>query len=141
MEMAGHPILGSWVIIRNVANPTEAPVVADFTADGGFIDPGQGTAGAWEPSGPNSAAITIVPFIDGGAGGYGVVRGEWTIDESGDAMSGTASVTILTPDGRIVANLDLESSATRLHVDPVANGGNSLSGFPTWSPAPATPAA
>jgi hypothetical protein len=140
---AGHPIVGTWVIDRDVTSTTEVPVVVVFTADGGFIDPGQGVAGVWEPTGPRSAAKTIIPFVDGGAGGYAVVRATWEVDETGDTMSGPASVTVVAPDGTVVATDELTSRATRLRVDPMANAGTALTGFPTWTPTPpadATPA-
>ena len=141
---AGHPLVGTWVIDRDTTTTTEVPVVVVFTADGGFVDPGQGVAGVWEPTGPRSAAMTIIPFVDGGAGGYAVVRATWDVDEGGDTMSGPASVTVVTPDGTVVATDELTSRATRLRVDPMANGGTALTGFPTWTPAPpedATPTA
>jgi predicted lipoprotein len=92
---------------------------------------------------PRSAAKTIVPFTDGGAGGYAVVRATWEVDETGDTMSGPASVTVVTPDGTVVATAEITSRATRLRVDPMTNAGQALAGFPTWEPAPpadATPA-
>jgi hypothetical protein len=140
--MAGHPIVGTWVIDRNTATTTEVPVVVVFTDTGGFIDPGQGVAGVWEPTGPRSAAKTIIGFPEGGAGGYAVIRATWEVDEGGDTMSGPAVVTIVTPDGTVVATNELTSHATRLRVDPIENGGTALAGFPTWTPAPpATPTA
>ncbi len=55
-------------------------------------------------------------------------------------MSGPAVVTVVTPDGTVVATNELTSRATRLRVDPMANGGTALAGFPTWTPPPpATP--
>ena len=141
---AGHPIVGTWIIDRDLRGTTEVPVVVLFTADGGFIDPGQGVVGVWEPTGPRSVAMTIIPFTDGGAGGYVVVRAPWDVDDGGDTMSGTATVTVVTPDGTVVATDELTSNATRLRVDPLENGGQALAGFPTWSPAPpvdATPTA
>src|SRR3954449_3256619 len=50
--MADHPIVGTWVLVRNITNTTEVPVVVVFTAEGSFIDPGQGVAGVWKPTGP-----------------------------------------------------------------------------------------
>ncbi|HYP61589.1 MAG TPA: hypothetical protein VEQ36_14255, partial [Thermomicrobiales bacterium] len=35
--MAGHPLVGTWIITRDITNTTEVPVVVVFTADGGFI--------------------------------------------------------------------------------------------------------
>ncbi|MBA2521303.1 MAG: hypothetical protein H0V24_16725 [Chloroflexia bacterium] len=134
--MAGHPIVGTWIIDRDVAATTEVPVVVVFTADGGFIDPGQGVAGVWEATGPRSAAMTIIPFVERGAGGYSVVRATWEVEEGGDSMSGPASVTVVTPDGMVVTEIQLSSRATRLRVDPIENGGTALAGFPTWTPAP-----
>jgi hypothetical protein len=84
--------------------------------------------------------MTIVPFTDGGAGGYVVVRATWEVEAGGDAMSGPASVTVVTPDGTVVAESQLSSRATRLRVEPMANGGQALAGFPAWAPA-GTPAA
>ncbi len=134
--MAGHPLVGTWIIDRDVTATTEVPVVVVFTADGGFIDPGQGVAGVWEATGPRSAAMTIIPFVERGAGGYLVVRSTWEIEDDGDTMSGPASITVVTPDGTVVAESELSSRATRLRVDPIENGGTALAGFPTWTPAP-----
>ena len=134
--MAGHPIVGTWIIDRDVTSTNEIPVVVSFTSDGAFIDAHQGVNGVWEATGPRSAAMTIIPFSDGGAGGYQVVRATWDVDESGDSMSGPASVTVVTPDGTVVASIDIASSATRLRVDPMENAGMALAGFPTWTPQP-----
>ena len=137
--MAGHPILGTWVIVRNIANTTEVPVIVVFTDEGGFVDPGQGVAGAWEPTGHRSAAMTIVPFLDP-AGGYAVVRSTWEVDEAGETMSGPAYATILGPDGAVVTTDQFESRATRLKVEPIENGGQPIAGFPKWTQATPTAA-
>ena len=140
--VAGHPIVGTWIIDRDVTSTTEVPVVVVFTANGAFIDPGQGVAGVWEPTGPRTAAMTIIPFVDRGAGGYTVVRATWEVEESGNTMSGPASVTVVAPDGTVVATGELSSRAIRLRVDPMENAGKALTGFPTWTPTPAaTPTA
>jgi hypothetical protein len=133
--MAGHPIVGTWIITRDVTNTTEVPVVVVFTGDGGFIDPGQGVAGVWESTGPRSAAMTIIPFI---GEGYGVVRATWDVDESGDTMSGPADLTIVAPDGTVMATPPhTNSTAIRLHVEPMDKQGSGVPGFPVWTPAPA----
>jgi hypothetical protein len=139
--MAGHPIVGTWIITRDITNTTQVPVVVVFTADGGFIDPGQRVAGVWEPTGPQSAAMTIIPFIEEGNGGYGVVRATMEVDEGGDTMTGFSAITIVAPDGTVVASPEGSNGrATRLQVEPMENQGMGLTGFPTWTPAPpATP--
>jgi len=135
-ETTTHPIVGTWIIDRDITSAAEVPVVVVFTSDGGFIDPGQGVAGVWEASGPQSAAMTIIPFTDGGAGGYQVVRATWEVDEGGDTMSGPASITFVAPDGSVTMAIEVNSNATRLKVDSMENGGQALAGFPTWTPAP-----
>jgi hypothetical protein len=135
--MTGHPIVGTWIIDRNITTTAEVPVVVVFTADGGFIDPNQGVAGVWEATGPRSAAMTIIPFPGGRESAmYAVVRATWEIDEGGTTMRGPANVTVVAADGTVVATDELSSTATRLRVDPMENGGKPLAGFPTWTPAP-----
>ena len=95
----------------------------------------QGVNGVWESTGPNSAAMTIVPFAPDNTG-YQVVRATWEIDASGDSMSGPANVTVVTADGTVVQSIDINSTATRLKVDPMDNAGTALAGFPTWTPQP-----
>jgi hypothetical protein len=136
-SMAGHPIVGTWIIVRDVTNTTEPPVVVVFTADGSFIDAYQGATGVWEATGPNSAAFTLIPFNGPpqATSGYAVVRGTWEIDDGGATMRGSANVTVLTPDGMVVATGELSSTATRMQVEPMENQGKPPAGFPTWSPA------
>jgi hypothetical protein len=37
--MAGHPLVGTWIVDRNPDDPTEIPTYNVLTADGGLIDP------------------------------------------------------------------------------------------------------
>jgi hypothetical protein len=62
--------------------------------------------------------MTVVPFIAGGTEGIGGVRGTWEVDAGGETMTGPAAVTILTPDGMVVAQAQLSSRhpvARRFH--------------------------
>ena len=142
--MAGHPIVGTWIFIRDITVTTEAPSVVVFTADGGLLDPSQGVAGVWKATGPRSAAWTLIPFLQEGAGGYVVIRSTAEVDAGGNALAGPYSFTVVAPDGTVVASGTASSTATRLQVEAVDEGGNPLAGFPMWTPAPpadATPTA
>jgi hypothetical protein len=142
--MAGHPIVGTWVFDRDIANVTDNPSVVVFTADGGLLDPSQGVAGAWMATGPRSAAWTVIAFIEGGANGYAAIRSTADVDEGGDALAGPYSFTIVAPDATVVTSGQSESTAIRLQIEPIEEGGKPLAGFPTWEPAPppaATPTA
>ena len=134
--MSGHPIVGTWIFDRDNAVPTETPSIVVFTADGGLTDPSQGVAGVWQATGPRSAAWTLVAFIQGGAGGYVAVRSTAEVDASGNALAGPHSFTIVAPDGTVITSGNANSTAIRLAVEPVEEGGKPLAGFPTWEPAP-----
>ena len=137
-DMAGHPLVGTWIIDRNIATTEEVPTVVVFTADGGFTDAYQGATGVWEATGPTSAAMTIIPFNGPpqATTGYAVVRATWEIDEAGDTMSGPANVTVLLPDGTVVATNEFSSTAVRMKVEPMENIGMPLAVFPIWEPPP-----
>jgi hypothetical protein len=145
-SMAGHPIVGTWIVDRNPENASEPPTAIVVTADGGWIDPVLGVAGTWQATGPHAAVWTAIGLIDGGAGGYFALRTAGEIDEAGTTFAGTGSVTIVAPDGTVVTTIASgpASHGTRLRVDPVEAGGTPLPGVPTWTPAPppaATPTA
>ena len=143
--MADHPLVGTWIVVRDVAMPNQAPSIVVYTADGGLIDPSLGVAGVWEATGPRSGAWTLVVFLDGGNSGYVVVRCIGEVAEDGDSLSSVSySFTIVAPDGTVVMSDQAESIYTRLKVEPVEMGGQPLEGFPTLEPAPpvdATPSA
>src|SRR6185503_897035 len=81
--MAGHPIVGTWIVDRDVDGSTEAPTMLVHTADGSTIDPLFDVCGGWQPTGPHSANVTLFGLIDGGSGGYIVIRASVEIDEAG----------------------------------------------------------
>ena len=88
--MASHPLVGTWIVDRNPADPTEMPTTNVLTADGGLIDPSVGAAGAWVATGERTADFTLISIFDQGmavtghqaAGGssYFVVRGSLEVD-------------------------------------------------------------
>lgn len=140
VAMAGHPMVGTWVVDRDTTKANDAPSIVVYTADGGLIDPSQGVAGVWEATGPRSAAWTLVPFIQAGAGGYLAIRSTGEVDEGGNTLDSPYSFTVVAPDGTVMASGQGMSRYTRLPIEPIEAGGTPLSGFPTWTPAPPTDA-
>jgi hypothetical protein len=144
--MAGHPIVGTWIVDRNPDDAADPPTAIVVAADGGWIDPVLGVAGTWQATGPHSAAWTAIGLLDGGAGGYFALRTSAEIDDAGTYFAGTASVTIVAPDGTVVTTIagGPASHGVRLQVEPVEAGGTPLTGVPAWTPPPpadATPTA
>ena len=136
--MAGHPLVGTWIVDPDVTSPTNMPSLLVNTADGIVIDPVAGFAGSWQATGPRTAVATICGFIDDGTGGYLIIRGRDEVDETGDIAGGLYTVTIVGPDGTVLATDEGTSRTIRLSAES-GEVGESLPGFPTWMPA--TPAA
>ncbi len=133
--MATHPIIGTWIIDRDITTATEAPSIVVVTTDGGVIDPSQGVAGAWRVTGSRTVEWTLVGTLPEN-GGYVVVRSTPEVDETGMNLTGTDSVTIVAPDGSVITSFPGSSAGVRLPIEPVEAIGTPLPGIPTWSPAP-----
>ena len=142
--MAGHPIVAAGLVDRDVDGSTEAPTMLVHTADGSTIDPLFDVCGGWQPTGPHSANVTLFGLIDGGSGGYIVIRASVEIDEAGTTISGSDTLTIVATDGIVLNTLQGHSRATRLLIQGPEAAGTPLTGVPPWTPAPppeATPTA
>ena len=139
-DMAKHPIVGAWMVdlVPNVA--TDSPTVLVFVAGGGVIDPVRGTGGAWQATGPRSAAWTIVGIADQASGTSIVVRATADVDASGGKYVASSAITLVAPDGTVVGSFPNVAHGVRVPIEPVKNGGTALPGYPIWAPTPpATP--
>jgi hypothetical protein len=140
--MAGHPLVGAWIVDRNPDDPTEIPTYNVFTADGGVIDPSVGGAGVWEATGPDTANFTLTGTI-AELGGYFLVRGSLVVDAGGGTATASYSSTILAADGTTMDELTLAQGTApyvRIRIEPQDAVGQPLAGFPAWTPPPpATP--
>jgi hypothetical protein len=139
--MAGHPLVGTWIVDRNPADPTEMPTTNVLTADGGLIDPSVGAVGVWAATGERTANFTLIAIFAESGGSYFIVRGSLAVDAAGDTATATVSQTHVAPDGTV---LDQSAQGTgnylRLRVEPQDAVGQPLAGFPAWTPATPTPA-
>jgi hypothetical protein len=147
--MAGHPLVGTWIVDRNPADPTEMPTTNVLTADGGMIDPSVGAAGVWVATGERTADFTLIAIFEEGmavtgqqtqgGGSYFVVRGSLAVDAGGDTATATVSQTHVAPDGTVLDQLaEGTSTYLRLKVEPQDAVGQPLAGFPAWAPPSAT---
>jgi len=149
--MATHPLVGTWIVDRNPADPSEMPTTNVLTADGGLIDPSVGAAGVWAATGERTADFTLIAIFEQGMavtgqrtegdGSYFLVRGSLEVDAGGDTATATVSQTHVAPDGTVLDQM-AQGTATylRLKVEPQSAVGQPLAGFPAWTPqAAATP--
>jgi hypothetical protein len=125
-------IVGSWIGI----NETGERWLTSFTSDGivlsslqsevsvtrpvGVLTPGHGV---WAHLGHKQFAVTeMAIFYDIQTGEYqstGKLRGVLTLDEGGDALSGTVTVDAIGPDGNVVFSLTHSLRFVRIKVEPV----------------------
>ena len=143
--VAGHPLVGSWVVI-DVSEPGDTPSVTVFTGDGIVLDAAAegGAAGSWEPTGPRSAAVTfVVPVAEDEFAGSIIIRGTIEVDAAGDAFTSPYSYTVVAADGTVVDAGRSVVEATRVPVEPIEAEGTPLAAVPTWTVATpeASPAA
>jgi hypothetical protein len=85
-----------------------------------FISAGHG---AWEQTGPDTAAASFTVFIADGAGNFlWVVTDsvEMTLGADGNSWSGPYSSTTADPGGTVLATVPGTAEATRITVQPVA---------------------
>jgi hypothetical protein len=136
--MAGHPLVGTWVLDPSPDDPANAPAVAFFTSDGIFADPKYQFAGVWEPTGPTTGAYTFLAIIEEpDFNGYIAARGDIEVDASGDAWSLMGGATTIAADGTVVAtDPPTPATATRLRVIGADGLGTAVPQVPTWTPAP-----
>jgi hypothetical protein len=144
VAMAGHPIVGAWVVDTSAEDPTGpqeatvAPNVSVFTDEGLVVNtaPGGGSdVGAWEATSARGAALTFVGLIaEEDFAGTIIIRATVELDATGDSFSGPYSYTVVAADGTVVdAGRDMVS-ATRITVEPVEAEGTPLAAIPTWMP-------
>ena len=115
--MAGHPLVGTWIVDRNPADPTEIPTYNVLTADGGVIDPTVGGAGVWEATGPDTANFTLTGTI-AELGGYFLVRGSLVVDAGGGTATASYSSTIVAADGTTHGRTHAGAGHGPLRADP-----------------------
>lgn len=136
-DLAGHPLIGTWIVDTNVDTETDAPEIGIFTADGSTFGLGASrwVSGAWEAADDSTGSVTIAGVFDANGGGYVVVRGPHEVDATGNAWTCTCTFTVVAADGTVLDSGTATAHATRLPIEPETAMGMPLAGFPTWSPA------
>ena len=136
--LAGHPLVGTWIVDPEVADPTNPPSFDVYMADGTAINVGSegATAGAWEATGPRTAMLTLTGLLrNAGPGTAFILRANVEVDEAGESYTATHSFTLVAADGTVLAAVQGGTArGTRLHAE-AAEAAGPLPGFPTWTPA------
>jgi hypothetical protein len=134
VPMAGHPVVGTWI----VTDPQGSPSVTSFTADGVVTDveaDGGGALGAWEPTGADTVAFTMILVVSSPEFTATVqINGTLTIDASGDTGSGDYSYTAVLPNGTVAESGTGTVTIARMPIQPLDAAGTPIASFPAWNP-------
>jgi hypothetical protein len=136
-NLAGHPLVGTWIVDSNVDTDTDAPEIGIFNADGSVFGLGASrwVSGAWEAADDTTGAATMAGVFEANGGGYVVLRGPHAVDETGNGWTCACTFTVVAADGSVLDSGIATAHGTRLPVEPVEAMGMPLAGFPNWSPA------
>ena len=95
--MAGHPLVGAWLLNTDVDTPGSAPdTLASFSADGVYAQvdsDGSAGIGSWVATGPTSAAMSFRSLLPDQEGG-GAIEVRAAIEVAADGQSLTATYTL-----------------------------------------------
>ena len=100
--MAGHPIVGTWIVDNDINAPANMPSLVTFSSDGIVIDPVAGFAGSWEATGARTGVFTLAGISAEGPGSYLLIRGPLEVDDAGNPVAGDYTVTIVGADGTVL---------------------------------------
>ena len=143
--MAGHPLVGAWLLDTNADDPANGPEVTIFTADGAYISvdaEGFPNHGVWEATGERTAGLTIVsPGMEEEAfAGMFVVRASIEVDETGDSFTAQYTGEFVTPDGTETGEYGPgTATATRIEVEEMGTPAGPLEVLFEGGEAAATP--
>jgi hypothetical protein len=132
---AGHPLVGTWIL----SDPASTPSLVTFTSDGTLTDlelAGGTGLGAWEATGPQTAAATLIIAISVPEFSATIqVNATFEIDTSGDAGTFAYSYTAVGADGTVFETYtDGSGTITRLPIQPLEAAGTPMPEIPTWNP-------
>ncbi|MBW3634535.1 MAG: hypothetical protein KY456_16070, partial [Chloroflexi bacterium] len=103
--VAGHSIIGAWLLDVDTEDPVNPPSLAIFHDDGTYLQAdsdGSNGIGVWEVTGANSATLTALFYGQDEAGEFaGAVqlRATIAIDEAGDSLTAEYTLEFIDPAG------------------------------------------
>ena len=126
--MSKHPIVGSWEIDTDAADPENLPSLLIVGADGSYLEvDGEGGVGVgrWESTGDQTADLNIWFLASGEddpTGGYGRVRAAVEIAEDGQSFTANYTIEFVSGDGTTTGEYGpATASGTRLSVEPMGS--------------------
>jgi hypothetical protein len=124
--MAGHPIVGAWLLDVDANDPASPPALAIFHNDGTYLqaesDGGNGV-GVWEATGARQVVLTELLHEQDETGDFAgtlMVRATIYLDEAGDAWTAEYTLEFTGPDGTSAGEMGPgTATAERITVEPM----------------------
>ncbi len=141
--MAGHPLIGAWIVDNNTRDDRSPANVVTFGAEGNVLDsnPGGTGAGSWEATGPSSATVTLVSYYladESGAISSTIIRADVVLSDDGQSFTSTYTLEVIEPDGTSSGQLGpVDAAGTRLVAQPM---GSPVAPLPVQAPEPSAEA-
>jgi hypothetical protein len=103
-DLAGHPLVGTWILNTNVDKPSKPPTLASFGAAGIYSQVAADGAvgiGAWQATGERTAELTFheLGSEDGNYRGMVTIRAALEAAAHGQSLTATYTLEITDPDG------------------------------------------
>ena len=124
--LAGHPLIGAWLLDTDSNDPANAPSLVIFHDDGTYVQAdadGSNGIGTWEATGATSAALTALYLgrdESGGFGGTVKVRATIELDASGETFTAQYTLDFLDLAGASSGEIGPgTATAERIAVEPM----------------------
>jgi hypothetical protein len=123
--MTDHPLVGAWILDRDLTHPTNPQQLVVATSDGLYLGVDYGgriSVGVWEATGPRTADITLhvtadeqgVPFL-----GLAVIHGTVEVREDGLSFTAPYTLEVTGQDGRTEEYAGTTAQGTRITAEDI----------------------
>ncbi|MDF3039725.1 MAG: hypothetical protein K0Q71_2431 [Thermomicrobiales bacterium] len=112
--MTGHPLVGAWILDRDLTHPTNPQQLVVATSDGLYLGVDYGgriSVGVWEATGPRTADITLHVTADE----QGVVE----VREDGLSFTAPYTLEVTGQDGRTEEYAGTTAQGTRITAEDI----------------------
>jgi len=146
--LAGHPLVGAWMLDTDADDPANPAALAVFSSDGVYTQAdydGSDGVGSWESTGPTTVAMTFLqqfPDEQGDFGGRTIVRATIKVAPDGQSLTAEYTVEFLGGDEAAMGQIGPgTATGTRIAVEPMGTPTTSIAdAFGGGGPAAGTPA-
>lgn len=136
-SLAGHPLVGAWMVDTNTETDTDSPEIGIFTSDGSVFGLGASrwVSGVWAADDDSTGTVTLVGVFEGNGGGYVVIRGLTAVEPTGNRWRcDDCTLSVIGADGTVIDSGSAPAQAYRIPSQGAEHAGQGLADMPRWVP-------